>query len=183
MRLALWILAVVLAVAVAALLVFRLAGPDRVWRWIAGPPDLGPVAFGTLTRPDTPNAYLVCPPGACERARPDRVSPVYAVPPEELARAAVAVLDGMERTRRVDDRGEPLRARFVARTRLMRFPDTVSLEAMPADAEGETPASAIAIYSRSQLGRSDLGENRRRVEGILADLAERLPVREDGGPR
>jgi uncharacterized protein (DUF1499 family) len=48
----------------------------------------------------------------------------------------------------------------------MRFPDTVDIEVLPV---GDNQ-STLAIYSRSLIGRSDLGVNRARVERWLAKL-------------
>jgi len=50
--------------------------------------------------------------------------------------------------------------RFLVRTRLMRYPDTVVVEVI----EQGPNLSTLALYSRSQIGRSDFGVNRRRIE-------------------
>jgi uncharacterized protein (DUF1499 family) len=42
----------------------------------------------------------------------------------------------------------------------MRYPDTVVAQVMEKD-QGH---STLALYSRSQIGRSDFGVNRRRLE-------------------
>ena len=65
---------------------------------------------------------------------------------------------------RVDDGTNPAYARFVARSRLMRFPDTVDIEAVVLD-DGRT---GLRAYGRAQLGRSDRGVNRARLKVWLA---------------
>ena len=50
--------------------------------------------------------------------------------------------------------------RFLQLTRLMRFPDTIDAEVLPA---GDNQ-STLAIYSRSLVGRKDFGVNRARLE-------------------
>ena len=56
-------------------------------------------------------------------------------------------------------------ARFVQYTRLMRYPDTIDVEVIPA---GEN--STLALYSRSLVGRKDFGVNRARLKRWLAAL-------------
>ena len=67
---------------------------------------------------------------------------------------------------KIETDAEALRIKFVATTGLMRFKDDVDIEIIPLD-EGR---ATFAIYSRSRVGYSDLGANRKRV----AKLIERL---------
>lgn len=179
------VLALVLAVGAAG---FVIAGPDRVWRSVAGDPDLGPVDFARLERQSPSNAFLVCPAGACGPSEPDLLAPVYGATADAVAAAARAALAAQPRSERVDEGADPLKARFVVRTPIMGFPDTVAVEAVPVPAgshdgaAGEGPRSSLIVYSRSQLGRSDLGVNGQRVRALLDTLAGELPVVERARP-
>ena len=64
-------------------------------------------------------------------------------------------------------------ARFVQYTRLMRYPDTIDVEVMPAG-DGQ---STLALYSRSLVGRKDFGVNRARLRRWLAALGLCVVVR------
>ena len=55
----------------------------------------------------------------------------------------------------------------VAVTKLMRFKDDVSARV---EAAGEGKGSQLSLYSRSRLGKSDLGANKKRVEALIAAL-------------
>ena len=68
------------------------------------------------------------------------------------------------------EEGAGLHAHFVAVTRIMRFRDDIDVLLAPT-ADGGTQ---VAIYSRSRVGYSDLGANRKRVKQLLADLGARL---------
>jgi uncharacterized protein (DUF1499 family) len=57
-------------------------------------------------------------------------------------------------------------ARILQHTRLMRFPDTIDI-AVLAVADNQ---STLAIYSRSLIGRGDLGVNSARIARWLAAL-------------
>lgn len=154
--------AVILAVA-AVLLIAR----ERTWATIIGPADLGPVDFATLSRPATPNSWLVCPPGHCRNYPTDAQPPVFNVPEAALQSAVQANWQQMPRTRIVASTtagsGE---IRFVQYSALLGFPDTISVQTIAID---ETH-STLAAYSRSQVGKSDLGANRLRMEKWLAAL-------------
>jgi uncharacterized protein (DUF1499 family) len=56
-------------------------------------------------------------------------------------------------------------ARFVQYTRLMRYPDTIDVEILPAEGR-----STLAVYSRSLVGRKDFGVNHARLRRWLAAL-------------
>lgn len=154
--------AIILVVAV-----ILLAGRDRVWAVAFGPADLGPVDFTTLELKPSPNQYLVCPPGVCA-ATPHAASPTFAVPEQALRQALIASWSAMEHTRHVAGNPDPASGeiRFVQYSKWLGFPDTISVATFPVDAN----ASTLAIYSRSQVGESDLGVNASRVSEWLAAL-------------
>jgi len=134
------------------------AALERIWQSLFGPPDLGPVDFRALIRRKTPNDALACPPDFCPEARPDFETPVFPVPAERL-RAILAEVATQEPDTVLLDSG-PEQDRYLVRTRLMRFPDTVVAQAVTWGGDHST----LALYSRSQVGRSDLGVNKRRLE-------------------
>ena len=129
--------------------------------------DIGPVDFATLRRHATGNDALICPAGLCTNAEADGVAKVYDLAPaqllERLTKIGLAEA-GTEPLYRSVDRDRT--ARFVQRSRLMRFPDTIDVEVFPANENKST----LAIYSRSLVGRRDFGVNRARVERWLAAL-------------
>lgn len=121
--------------------------------------------FETLTKPASPNSYLVCPDDGCS-AEPDRRSPRFDLPPAKLIDRLIEIAraDGATEIERTDD----LAVEIVVRTPLVRWPDRVSARAFASDAAG----SVIAVFSRSKYGSSDLGANKARVERWLERLAE-----------
>jgi uncharacterized protein (DUF1499 family) len=154
-----------LVVAAAVIGAGRLRLLDIAYERLFGPPDLGAVAFGRLTRRTTPNDALACPPGECGSAAVDLRPASYPVTASELRRRVRRYFE----TQGADLAGTEdtaLHDRFVARTALMRFPDTVDVEIFPLDAEHAT----LAVYSRSQLGFYDFGTNLRRVRALLEAL-------------
>jgi uncharacterized protein (DUF1499 family) len=148
-------------------------GLERIYAAVFGPPDLGPVNFATLTRRRTPNDALACPEGFCGAAAVDLPSPAFPVPPERLrviVADVAAAEPGVEQVGR-----DGLDDRYVVRTRLMRFPDTVNVRII--DLTGGR--STLALYSRSQIGASDLGANKARIRRWLQrieELASRPPA-------
>jgi uncharacterized protein (DUF1499 family) len=151
---------------------FFLIGPERV-REQFGPADLGPVSFETLERRATPNDALACPPGVC-RAQSDLTPPEYSVSAAELRQAFGRMIAAEPRTTHVATDDAALTDRYVQRSALMRFPDTIVLQFF--DRPGGR--STLALYSRSQLGHGDMGVNRARIERWLAKLTAVAPVAE-----
>ncbi len=149
-------LAAGVAVALAAMAYVRLA-PSPPERWHLDP----------LTAPATgrPNSWRIVPQGV-DGARADAQGPEFAVLAERLAQALDAVALGEPRTRRLAGRPEDLWTSYVQRSRVMGFPDYISVRALDL---GDGRAG-LAIYARARFGQSDLGVNRARVERWLGDL-------------
>jgi hypothetical protein len=139
-------------------------GRMNVWDAFFGPADQGPVDFATLRRRGMPNDALVAPPGMALAAKPDRTAPVWDVPPDVLRERLLKVVSATPHVEQVARAGGPNGDRFVARTPVLRFPDTIDMLVVPVEG-----GSSVAFYSRSLLGRSDFGTNLRRIEAWLAD--------------
>lgn len=166
-----WCVGFIAALAVIGALGVVIIGWDSMWNKIGGPADLGTVNFQTLTKTPNPNQALICPTGFCPAAEAedqvDQISPLYALPVAELAQQILNSLTHEQNLERVDDRSDPLKMRFVQRTPKLRFPDTIRLEIIPM---GDNQSS-LALYSQSQIGKSDLGVNKERVDRWLKRLA------------
>jgi uncharacterized protein (DUF1499 family) len=160
------VVAVLTAISASVIL---MVGPEWIWS-LFGPPDLGPVAFETLERRTTPNDALACPPHFC-KATSDLVPPLFAVDAGGLRTAMGKVIASEPRITLVHS--DPARTeRYVQRSALLGFPDTVVVRYI----EQSQGRSTLAMYSRSQLGRSDLGVNKARLERWLAKLRQVVPV-------
>ncbi len=168
MSLWLWIIILVVCSGAAAAGAFFLLGPERLWR-VFGPPDLGPVNFETLERRPTPTDALSCPTGLCP-SDSDILAPVYPVEVPMLRKALAKALMTESRLTLVDIDDATPADRYVQRSERMRFPDTIIVRYISLP-EGR---STVAIYSRSQLGRSDLGVNQARIERWLAKLSREV---------
>jgi uncharacterized protein (DUF1499 family) len=115
--------------------------------------------------PATPNAYRVGPEGGDQPV--DAAAPVYALPSSELAARLDALAMAQPRVTRLARSADGCWATYVARSRVMGFPDYVSVRVIGL---GEA-SSTLAIFSRARFGRSDLGVNEARVKRWLAALA------------
>lgn len=163
MKLLLWIVVAILVVAAVAAGAALLYGRERLWEDIAGPADQGAVDFSHLIRRHSGNDALACSPGLCDGRAATALPAFGEAPAALLTRLDRAVIGGD--VARVDDGTDPAYRRYVARTPLLRFPDTIDARAVPLG-----DGAGLMLYSRSLLGRGDLGTNARR----LADWAARL---------
>lgn len=176
MRNLFWTFAGLVLLGAAALSVALVRGDEsfgiaRFWEKVAGPADLGPVDFTTIRRSPTGNDALFCPSALCGAAPVDGVAPVFEVPAARL-REAVRLIEANDFDVAVlaqDD--AKLQDRYLARTALMRFPDTINVRFIDLGQR-----STLALHSRSQLGSKDFGVNRARLEGWIRQLREKLPV-------
>ncbi|CAJ1412119.1 unnamed protein product [Effrenium voratum] len=120
--------------------------------------------FETFKLTRKPNQFLIAPDGYCQNAKPHAAPKTYPVDAQKLEDAFADVALAEPRvTRKQADDGQ---REFVQRSALMRFPDTITFEAI--DLGGGK--STLAIYSRSKVGHSDLGVNKKRIEDWLAKL-------------
>ena len=125
--------------------------------------------FKTLKLSWKPNQYLVTPTG-WGQDRPHRESPVFGRDPAAVYAAIKAVALDQPRVQLLSDDPTRRKLELVQRTRIVRFPDFVSIEVVPAEGQGST----ILVYSRAKFGIRDFGVNRRRIDRWLALLADRL---------
>jgi len=124
--------------------------------------------FKTFKLTPKPNQYLVAPEGFCENATPHRIAPEFKADPQKLEDGFADIALAEPRvTRQASDEGQ---RDFVQRSALMRFPDTITFEAI--DLGGGK--STLAIYSRSAIGHSDLGVNKKRIDAWLTRLEAAL---------
>jgi hypothetical protein len=141
---------------------------------VFGLPDMGPIDFETYRRGRRPNEALACPPGFCANGAPDFDPGVFDIPDNELRRrftAFVLAQPDVVPVYRSDAPGRPMQDRYVQRSRLMRYPDTINVRFI---ALGNT-TSTLAIHSRSQIGYGDMGVNLARIRLWTGAPALRAP--------
>ncbi|MDY8107581.1 DUF1499 domain-containing protein [Fulvimarina sp. 2208YS6-2-32] len=154
---------------VAAIGAFWALGPAKVWR-VAGDPDQGSVDWDHLERSGTPNDSFVGSVGACATPADITLS-AYNEPPDALiGRVDAVIRSGILSgdVQRVDDGQDRLARRYVVRTPTMGFPDTLNVAVRAIDGQ-----SGLLLYSRSLLGRSDLGANEKRLMRIVEALRDK----------
>lgn len=150
------LLAVGLAVVVAGLaLRFYMGRPveDRL-----APDEV--VSIAELRPPLARPSFLACPPGYCAAA--DLASPVFDMPWDQLReywKEMIAETPAIL----VASEFEHRRAVYIQHSRILRFPDIITVEFVALAPE----RSSVAIYSRSRYGRYDFEKNRKRVERWL----------------
>lgn len=150
-----------------AFLVATTYGWEKIWQSTHGSADLGSVVFEGLTKTSRPNQVLICPDGICDDAARDWTSPIYDTDVETLKLAFFKSLESETGLQRVDDRDDPMQARFVQRSRILRFPDTIRVRFYKL---GNDTRSTLALYGQSQVGQSDVGVNKARAARWLKRL-------------
>jgi len=131
--------------------------------------DVPVVDFATLQRGPDPNQYLLCPKGMCG-AETDGEAPVFDVPIQQLQVAWDEMLAEQPRLQVLRRDVTNTQIDYVQRSRLLRFPDLITVRFVSIDDAHAT----VAIYSRSVYGKGDMGVNRMRVEEWLARLKAKV---------
>ncbi len=151
--------------AIIALLVLALVG---LW-WTAADLDRQ-IDFRKALLTSTPNQYLMCPALHC-KDEAHMTSPTFQVSQADLERMWDEMMAKRADFVRLNIDAAPGRRHYQQRTRLMRFPDRVTVEFLAPD-----PAtSSLAIYSRSKYGYSDRGVNEARVRRLVDELKGLIP--------
>lgn len=153
-RVALWLVVLLVVAAAAGMTWVRLA-PDDPAFW-----HVDPLSGASTGRP---NEARILPPGAPGEGI---ASPVFAMTPEALLRRFDAAAMADARVTRLAGGPEALFATYVQRSAIFGWPDYISARAV--EAEG---GAALAVWSRSRYGYSDMGVNRARLERWLAATA------------
>lgn len=135
------------------------------------------VAFKTLARPKSPNTYLIAPKGLCEKAEPDQLTDPLPLKPEDLYAKMLEIIETEGWAVQSSDAARGM-VHAVATTRLMRYKDDIDILILPGEAGDpeKVQESRLAIYSRSRIGHSDLGANRKRVTFMLNCLSKMQKV-------
>lgn len=143
----------VAAVAVAAILIRRLDHDAAAWH-------VDPLV---AAKPSTPNSYRVGPDGTTER---DAAAPILPISSPDLAAKFDAIARGAGSEVVGGSAAEGF-VTYVQTSGFFGFPDYVSVKFIEIDGTSST----LAIFSRSRLGQSDLGVNKKRVEAWLGQLS------------
>jgi hypothetical protein len=134
------------------------AGGSLYTRTAAMDPSVWHVDPELGQRTGKPNDILIGPGG-------DRPALVLDEAPAEVAARIDAIALAEPGTERLAGAPEEGLTTYVQRSRLMGFPDAISVRVAP---EGE--GSRVSIWSRSRFGQSDMGVNAARVDRWLAAL-------------
>lgn len=155
MRIVLIILGVLVAlIVVGAVMIRRLDHDAGVWH-------VDPL---TAPKPSTPNSYRVAPVDAAVDA--DEEAPFYEMTSKELAARFDRIARESGRVDVVGGSPESGFVTYVQTSSVFAFPDYISVRFIEIDAQ----TSTLAVFSRSRLGKNDLGVNKTRVTNWLAQL-------------
>ncbi len=127
-----------------------------------------------ILRPTSPNTYLAAPPGFV--SVPDLATRQYQLTPDRLFATVREVIAAAPRTTELAVDPGRLRADYVVRSRVFRFPDIVLAQVLRA-LDGKCN---LVLYSYSLKGHYDFGVNRGRVTALLDALEARLAVHGEG---
>lgn len=141
-------------------------GRENTLAALFGPADQGRTVFKTMKRSNLPNNSLICPEGFCNTATPEILAPVFSVSADTLRDLLRASLKSEKRLERVHTNDPAMRERYVQRSELFRFPDTIQVEYIALTAQ----TSTIALFSQSQIGFSDAQINKKRLKRWLRRL-------------
>jgi hypothetical protein len=139
---------------------------DTVFR----PGPVKPVDFATLQRPTSPNTYLVAPDGFTP-VKSDAEAPVLGLSTEKLKANWEAMVARQPDVEKVAESADGLQIDYIQRTKLMRYPDWITVRFIPMPSDPETGDYAtLAVYSRSVYGHGDMGANKARITKWLGGL-------------
>lgn len=123
--------------------------------------------FSSLEKPRKPNAYLMSPPDYCQYS-PKTISPIFEVSIADLATSFEAVALSEPRTEKLGSReiGKDLQVDYVQYSKLIGYPDTITVRFIDLGAENST----LAVFSRAHYGYRDFGVNEARIKDWMRKL-------------
>jgi uncharacterized protein (DUF1499 family) len=151
-RLARMAAAALVLAAAAAYAVINLSGHDQA-RW-----HLDPAA---VTLRGTPNEYLAAVP-AVTVAQPHLLAAIHPQSPRALLACFDAIARARPRVAVVAGDVDSLMITYVQRSRILGFPDYLTVKAV-----GARGGAGLIVYSRSRYGHGDFGVNHARVVAWL----------------
>lgn len=154
---------IIIIVAAIAVLAFNFYGREKTWVLFFGPADLGAIDFSNFTPSKKPNSALFCPVDYCPNAKRSSPSPIFNISTTELKDRLLTLILAEKNMHQVATDDENLQYRFVHYTPLMRYPDTIRVKFISLDDDKST----LAIFSESQIGRSDLSVNYKRINAWM----------------
>ncbi|HSF97009.1 MAG TPA: DUF1499 domain-containing protein [Thermohalobaculum sp.] len=154
-----WFALALLLSAVAAYGAINLAGHDPA-RWHVDPAN--------LTLRGTPNEFLAAVPGTTE-ATPHLKAMMHPTSPRELLACFDLIVRAHPRVAVVAGDVESLMITYVQRSRIVGFPDYITVRAVAQDPGLPDVGAGLIVYSRSRYGHGDFGVNARRVGALLKE--------------
>jgi uncharacterized protein (DUF1499 family) len=133
---------------------------------IAGLPAPPLMDMTRIERPATPNSFLAGPRDMTPR--PDEIIGPMNIASAMLYDRARVAFSAQPRTYVAAEYPAQHQIHYVVRSKLMNYPDLVTVQVNDAGAERST----VVIWSRSVYGRSDFGVNRKRTEAWLTALRQ-----------
>ena len=157
MRIAIALIAALIVALAATLLLYVRLAPMDAESWHVDP--------ATAPRPASPNAHVLR-----DGDGADGPPAFLTAPPGSVARALQAAVDAEPRVTRLAGAPSDGHVTYVQRSRLMGFPDAVSIRLDAAEGGG----TRVTVFSRSRFGYSDAGVNAARVARWMAALEAAL---------
>lgn len=145
-------------------------GQAGLFEKVFKPGDWVALDFATLQRPASPNTYLVAPDGFTP-GKSDGEAPVLGVSAEKLKENWTAMIARQPQVEKIAESADGLQIDYIQRTKLMHYPDWITVRFIPLPPDPETGNYAtLAVYSRSVYGYGDMGANKARVTKWLSGL-------------
>lgn len=127
-----------------------------------------PGNISEIRRPASPNNFLAGLAGFMPT--PDLQTRRFDMAPERLLATMKGVMTAQPRVTALADDPGRLRADYLARVRVLGFPDIVLVQALPVGSS----QSDLVLYSYSLKGYYDFGVSRGRVKALLTALDDAL---------
>jgi hypothetical protein len=158
-------LSVLVVIAGALFIAF---GPTDFLKDYVSSNELKEVEFETLKLGTLEDEYLACPEDFCLEATPNIIAPRFT---QTITQLRTVLLDYVDRDRTITPQSMDIAKQqftFLVHDQPKPFPDVVTVRFI--DLYGQY--SSVAIYSRTEIGKTKKGVNEKRVSRWLALLSK-----------